>query len=80
MKNAVETYRKFGLAVEDMVIGSDITYMEAIMEIMKRENLEEEIIYKMIKKNPVLKIKLELESQRYNLLHKEKLGLGYYLH
>ena len=48
MKNAVETYRKFGLAVEDMVIGSDITYMEAIMEIMKRENLEEEIKYKMI--------------------------------
>ncbi len=71
MKNTIETYRKFGLAVENMVLDSDITYMEAIMEIMKRENLEEEIIYKMIKKNPVLKIKLELESQRYNLLHKE---------
>lgn len=49
MKNTLETYRKFGLAVENMVLGSDITYMEAIMEIMKRENLEEEIIYKMVK-------------------------------
>jgi len=45
--------------------------MEAIMEIMKRENLEEEIIYKMIKKSPVLKIKLELESRKYNLLQKD---------
>ena len=71
MKNTLETYRKFGLAVENMVLGSDITYMEAIMEIMKRENLEEEIIYKMIKKNPVLKIKLELESRKYNLLQKD---------
>ena len=41
------------------------------MEIMKKEKLEEEIIYKMIKKNPVLKIKLELESQKYNLLQKD---------
>lgn len=71
MKNAIETYRNFGLAVENMVLVSDITYMEAIMEIMKRENLEEEIIYKMIKKNPVLKIKLELESRKYNLLQKD---------
>jgi hypothetical protein len=71
MKNSVETYRNFGLAVENMVLDSDITYMEAIMEIMKREKLEEEIIYKMIKKNPVLKIKLELESQKYNLLQKD---------
>mgnify|MGYP001545959803 FL=1 len=71
MKNTLETYRKFGLAVEDMVLGSDITYMEAIMEIMKRENLEEEIIYKMVKKNPVLKIKLEIESRKYNLLQKD---------
>jgi len=71
MKNTLETYRKFGLAVENMVLGSDITYMEAIMEIMKRENLEEEIIYKMVKKNPVLKIKLEIESRKYNLLQKD---------
>jgi hypothetical protein len=71
MKNSVETYRNFGLAVENMVLDSDITYMEAIMEIMKKEKLEEEIIYKMIKKNPVLKIKLELESQKYNLLQKD---------
>ena len=71
MKNSVETYRNFGLAVDNMVLDSDITYMEAIMEIMKREKLEEEIIYKMIKKNPVLKIKLELESQKYNLLQKD---------
>ena len=71
MKNAIETYRNFGLAVENMVLDSDITYMEAIMEIMKRENLEEEIIYKMVKKNPDLKIKLEIESRKYNLLQKD---------
>lgn len=45
--------------------------MEAIMEVMKRENIEEEVIYKMIKKNPVLKIKLELESQEFNLIQKD---------
>lgn len=71
MKNTVETYRNFGLTIENMVVNSDITYMEAIMEVMKRENIEEEVIYKMIKKNPVLKIKLELESQEFNLIQKD---------
>jgi len=71
MKNNLETYRNFGMAVENMVLKSDITYMEAIMEFMKKENIEEDVLYKMIKKNPVLKIKLELESQEYNLLQKD---------
>jgi|TARA_S200002703_G_scaffold13717_1_gene11991 hypothetical protein len=71
MKNNLETYRNFGMAVENMVLNSDITYMEAIMEFMKKENIEEDVLYKMIKKNPVLKIKLELESQEYNLLQKD---------
>lgn len=45
--------------------------MDALVHVMEKEKMDEDTISKLVKKNPVLKMKLELESQSLNLIEKE---------
>lgn len=63
------------MTVEELVLHDDMTYMDALIHIMEKENLDEEAISKLVKKNAVLKMKLELESQSLNLIEKETVTL-----
>lgn len=72
MKTSFEKNREFGITVENLVADGDLSYMEALVHIMDKENIDEESMSKLVKKNPVVKMKLELESQRLNLVEKEE--------
>ena len=72
MSTARKTNTSFGLVIEELVASGDMTYMDALMHLMEKENLDEEYISKLVKRNPVIKMKLELESQELNLLKHEK--------
>ena len=72
MKTSFEKNREFGITVENLVANGDLSYMEALVHIMDKENIDEESMSKLVKKNPVVKMKLELESQRLNLVEKEE--------
>ncbi len=67
--------KEFSMTVEELVMHDDMTYMDALIHIMEKENLDEEAISKLVKKNAVLKMKLELESQNLNLIEKETVTL-----
>lgn len=67
--------KEFSMTVEELVLHDDMTYMDALIHIMEKENLDEEAISKLVKKNAVLKMKLELESQSLNLIEKETVTL-----
>ncbi len=71
MRGLSEKTREFGITVENLVANGDMTYMDALIHIMDKENLDEETMSKLVKKNPVVKMKLELESQSLNLVEKE---------
>ena len=72
MKTSFEKNREFGITVENLVANGDLSYMEALVHIMDKENIDEESMSKLVKKNPAVKMKLELESQRLNLVEKEE--------
>lgn len=74
MKSFSEKRREFGIIIEELVLGGDMTYMDALIHIMEKEGMDEETISKLVKKNPVLKMKLELESQNLNLIEKENVN------
>jgi hypothetical protein len=74
MKSFSERRREFGIIIEELVLGGDMTYMDALIHIMEKEGMDEETISKLVKKNPVLKMKLELESQNLNLIEKENVN------
>lgn len=71
MKSFSERRREFGIIIEELVMDGDMTYMDALVHVMEKEKMDEETISKLVKKNPVLKMKLELESQNLNLIEKE---------
>lgn len=71
MKSFSERRREFGIIIEELVMDGDMTYMDALVHVMEKEKMDEETISKLVKKNPVLKMKLELESQSLNLIEKE---------
>ena len=71
MKSFSERRREFGIIIEELVMDGDMTYMDALIHVMEKEKMDEETISKLVKKNPVLKMKLELESQNLNLIEKE---------
>ncbi|HAW78861.1 MAG TPA: hypothetical protein DCX27_03535 [Balneola sp.] len=71
-KSLTEKRREFGISVEELVSSGDMTYMDALVHIMEKENIDEDTMSKLVKKNPVVKMKLELESQKLNLVHKEE--------
>ena len=71
MRGLSEKTREFGITVESLVANGDMTYMDALIHIMEQENLDEDTMSKLVKKNPVVKMKLELESQSLHLVEKE---------
>lgn len=71
MKSFSERRREFGIIIEELVMEGDMTYMDALVHVMEKEKMDEDTISKLVKKNPVLKMKLELESQSLNLIEKE---------
>lgn len=72
MKNAIEKTREFAMTIENIVVEEDISYMDALLYVMEKEKLDEETVAKLVKKNSVIKIKLELEMEELNLLKTEK--------
>lgn len=71
MRSSSEKTRDFGMAVERLVVDSDLTYMDAIVHLMDKQGLDEDTVSKLVKKNPVIKIKLEMECESLNLLNVE---------
>ena len=60
------TPKTFSLAVEKMARESDIGFLDAIIEYTNNNNIEMEIVPKLISKP--LKEKLEVEAKRLNFL------------
>jgi hypothetical protein len=72
MKNPIEKTREFAMTIENVVVEEDMSYMDALLYVMEKEKLDEDTVAKLVKKNSVIKIKLELESEDLNLLKTEK--------
>ena len=72
MKNPIEKTREFAMTIENVVVDEDMSYMDALLYVMEKEKLDEDTVAKLVKKNSVIKIKLELESEDLNLLKTEK--------
>lgn len=72
MKNPIEKTREFAMTIENVVVEEDMSYMDALLYVMEKEKLDEDTVAKLVKKNMVIKIKLELESEDLNLLKTEK--------
>ena len=60
------TKSKFSLLVEECVKDKRITYMDAILDICERNNIEPEDVRKFV--SPIIKGKLEAEAMQLNLL------------
>lgn len=71
MKNPYTKTREFAMTVEQIVVDENMSYMDALLYVMEKENLDEDTVAKLVKKNSVIKIKLELESEELNLLKSE---------
>lgn len=72
MKSPIEKTREFAMTIENVVVEEDMSYMDALLYVMEKEKLDEDTVAKLVKKNSVIKIKLELESEDLNLLKTEK--------
>ncbi len=70
-KSALEKTREFAMTIEQLVVQDDISYLDAIICVMEKENLDEETVAKLVKKNSVIKVKLELESEELNLIRSD---------
>lgn len=60
------TKSKFSLLVEECVKDKRISYMDAILDICERNNIEPEDVRKFV--SPIIKGKLEAEAMSLNLL------------
>lgn len=72
MKNNISSNTEFGKRVENLIASGDISVMDALVHLMESEGLDEESISKLVRKNPVIKAKLENESRVLNLIKFEK--------
>lgn len=50
----------------------DMTYLDALAHVMKEYSMDEDSMAKVIKKNPIIKAKLEAESRKLNLIKGRK--------
>ena len=62
------TKSKFSKLIEESVIDKKLSYMDAILEICEKNNIEPEDVRKFV--SPIIKDKLEAEAMSLNLLPK----------
>ena len=60
--------QKFSLLIEETVLNDKISYMDAIIEVCERNNIELEEVKKYV--SPSIKDKLEAEARQLNYLPK----------
>jgi hypothetical protein len=65
-----ETTESFEIKVENLIWDKDITYLEAITEIVEQEDYDIDSINLLISNN--LKMKLEIEAEKLSLLKAKK--------
>ena len=58
--------RNFAMAIEELVSGTDYTYMEAIVHYCKETELEIEVAATLVNQN--LKAKIQSEAMKLNML------------
>jgi hypothetical protein len=62
------TKSKFSKLIEESVIDKKLSYMDAILDICEKNNIEPEDVRKFV--SPIIKDKLEAEAMSLNLLPK----------
>jgi len=62
------TKSKFGKMIEEAVVQKKLSYMDAILDICEKNNIEPEDVRKFV--SPIIKDKLEAEAMSLNLLPK----------
>ena len=62
------TKSKFSKMIEESVIDKKLSYMDAILDICEKNNIEPEDVRKFV--SPIIKDKLEAEAMSLNLLPK----------
>lgn len=67
---SITTASEFASQIEQMVADSDIGYMDAIVAWCEMNNVEIEQAVTYVKKNQVIKAKLEIEAEQLNLIEK----------
>jgi hypothetical protein len=60
--------QKFSMLIEETVLKDKISYMDAIIEVCERNNIELEEVKKFV--SPAIKDKLEAEARQLNYLPK----------
>ena len=68
MSESFLTKSKFSKLIEESVIDKKLSYMDAILEICEKNNIEPEDVRKFV--SPIIKDKLEAEAMSLNLLPK----------
>ena len=68
MSETFLTKAKFSKLIEESVIDKKLSYMDAILEICEKNNIEPEDVRKFV--SPIIKDKLEAEAMSLNLLPK----------
>lgn len=64
-------YEELGKRIEDLVWEYDISYIEAVLMLAERFNIEEESIGNIIKSNQYIISKISAEAQALNFIEKE---------
>lgn len=62
------TKSKFGKMIEEAVVQKKLSYMDAILDICEKNDIEPEDVRKFV--SPIIKDKLEAEAMSLNLLPK----------
>ena len=68
MSETFLTKAKFSKLIEESVIDKKLSYMDAILDICEKNNIEPEDVRKFV--SPIIKDKLEAEAMSLNLLPK----------
>ena len=67
---SITTASEFAKQIEAMVAETDIGYMDAIVAWCEKNGIEIEQAVTYVKKNQVIKAKLEMEAEQLNLIEK----------
>lgn len=65
-----ELLKKIHMEIENIIENYNVTYLDAILKYSEDNNIETEIMAKLIKQNSTLKEKLQEECENLNLVEK----------
>ena len=66
----VNSNSSFSIEIEKLVTSKNLDYIDAVVHWCSKNNLEVEYAANMIKKDPVLKSKMQIEAENINVLKK----------